>query len=217
MVPASSSTSETPQDDISGNILLCTTRSHAERLACFATQIRPLLATELKRFERDISIDEKNQLQQVLDALTSAQKLVNGILKRQPAAAQHLLLHSASRQMLQTDPCAACGPAALCYSLACKDGKMNTDGPFKDCSGAQGKCDACYPNSPCGSLRPGFTRSPTPTPMPSWVGCADRSDEVVSQAAKVWGRSSYTCTLGKKEGVCGLSVAAEVCPATCGH
>ena len=214
---AESSTPETLQDNISGNILSCTTGSHGERLACFATHIWPLFATELKRFEGEINIVEKNQLQQILDALTSAQQLVKGILKRQPAAAHHPFLHSASQQMLQTDLCVACGPAAPCYSLACKDRKMDIDGPFKECASVQGECNACFPNSTCGSLPPGSTRSPTSRPRPSWVGCVDKSDEVVSQAAKTWGFSSYSCKLGKVQGACGLAIAAELCPLTCGR
>ena len=217
VLPASSSTPETRQDDISGNMLPCTARSHGERLPCLATQIRLSLAMELKGFGAEITVVEKSQLQQVLDALSSAQQLVKGILKRLPAAARHLLVRSASRQMLQADPCAACVPAAPCYSLSCKDGKMDTDAPFKACADAQGVCNACYPNSACGSLPTGSTRSPTPTPMPSWVGCVDKSDEVVSQAAKAWGFNSYSCARGKTEGACGLAVAAELCPVTCGH
>ena len=158
VLPVSSSTPETRQDDVSGNMLPCTARSHGERLPCLATQIRLSLAMELKGFGAEITVVENSQLQQVLDALSSAQQLVKGILRRLPAAAHHHpLVRSASRQMLQTDPCAACVPAAPCYSLACKDGKMDTDGPFKACADAQGVCNACYPNSACGSLPTGST------------------------------------------------------------
>ena len=179
VLPASSSTPETMQDEIIRNIFSCKTRSHGERLSCFATQIGPLFATELKGFEGEISIVKRDQLQQVLGALTATQQLVKGVLKRQLAAAPHRPLHSGSRQMLQTDPCAD-------------------------------------PNSTCGILPAGSTRSPAPAPMPSWVGCVDQSDEVVSQAANAWGfLHGYSCSQGKLEGACSLAIAAKLCPLTC--
>ena len=56
VLPASSSTPETRQDDISGIMLPCTARSHGERLAFLATQIRVSLAMELKGFEAEINV-----------------------------------------------------------------------------------------------------------------------------------------------------------------
>ena len=74
----------------------------------------------------------------------------------------------------------------------------------------------CYPDSSCGALPRGSTRSPTIPPMPSWVGCADQSDEVVSQAAKAFRKNGgYSCAKGKQEGACTLAVAAKLCPVTC--
>ena len=75
---------------------------------------------------------------------------------------------SSSRHLLGNGSCTACEHAALCYSIACKDGKMSTEGPFKKCAAAQEACNSCFPNSTCGSLPSGATRPPTATPLPAW-------------------------------------------------
>ena len=45
-----------------------------------------------------------------------------------------------------------CKGAALCYSLGCQNGDMSFEGAFAPCAGAQGVCDACYPDSACGGM-----------------------------------------------------------------
>lgn len=164
-------------------------------------------------FEEEL---DATKLKSVMDALMSAEKLVNFALT-QKEQTQPAPLQSASRQLLlqQSDPCDACKAAALCYSLACEEGKMITDGKFKDCAAAKGKCDVCFPASACGRLPPGSTRSPTFQPMPPWVGCADKSEKEVSQAAKAFGKQSYSCALAYRDGACSLAIAAKLCPVTC--
>ena len=73
-------------------------------------------------------------------------------------------------RMLPTG-CSACKAAAACYSLACQSGKMSIDGPFAQCAGAKGSCDACYPESDCGRK---------PSALPAWATCTDQSDEIVA-------------------------------------
>ena len=75
-------------------------------------------------------------------------------------------LAASPRRLLGNDPCAACKKAAPCFSLACMDGKMNTEGPFAKCADAKGSCGTCFPGSACGILPLGSTRSPTATPTP---------------------------------------------------
>ena len=53
---------------------------------------------------------------------------------------------------LTAPDCSACKEAAPCYTLACQDGKMSTEGPFAACAGAVGICDMCYPDSACGGV-----------------------------------------------------------------
>ena len=73
-------------------------------------------------------------------------------------------------RMLPTG-CSACKAAAACYSLACQGGKMSIDGPFMQCAGAKGSCDACYPESDCGRK---------PSALPTWATCTDQCDEIVT-------------------------------------
>ena len=50
--------------------------------------------------------------------------------------------------------CVWCEEAALCYSVACQDGRMRTDGQFAKCAAVQGECGPCYPESACSSPAP---------------------------------------------------------------
>ena len=107
---------------------------------------------------------------------SSPQQLLNS--PQSGSVVSHLCFFAASRRLQGNDPCAACEQAEPCYSIACVDGKMSTEGPFADCAKAKGGCDSCFPDSACGSLPRGSTRSPTsaPTPeskssVPSWGQC----------------------------------------------
>jgi len=84
----------------------------------------------------------------------------------------------------------------------------NEHGPIarKNCPKTCGKCTAAPSSAPA-----------KPEALPSWATCADQDNATVTAIARVFGLKTdqYSCAKALLDGVCGMAVAAQVCPVTC--